>query len=123
MHRLQNYSAIAGLALTGVFAIVAGAQVLPCWKTVSTDDTACEVWIDENPLVACWQDFTMDQPVYRADRAASPWSQAIVQYAECSGPYKIKDGEGNCVVDQTLSWQTTGTQGGGGSCPGQPGEN
>lgn len=124
MPRSLNSSVIVGLVTTGIFAIVAGAQVLPCWKTVNTGQTACQVWWDENPFVACEPpSFTIDQQVYRADRAASPWSQPIVQYAECSGPYKIKEEEGNCVVDQMLSWQTTGTQGGGGSCPGQPGEN
>lgn len=119
-YRVFLRSAMGIIAVPSMALVVSG-QVLPCWKTVDTGQTACEVWENENPLLACWSNFTLNDPLKRATRDEVPWSQPIIQYAECAGPYRIRNQQGECVVDQNLSgWQTTGTQGGGNPCPGGP---
>ncbi len=118
MLKSRGFQYFGSAALVSVSCVIAGGQGLPCWKTTNTSTKACDVWLEENPFVACWTDFTLNDVVKRASSAASPWSDPIIQYAECYGPYKIKDENGNCTIKLTLSgWQTTGTQGGGGPCP------
>ena len=106
-------SAISLFGLTLV-----GAQTLPCWKTVN-DTFACALWIlYAEPPTACGFDADIDQDVYRAVRAASPWSEPIVQIAECSGTYYTRNKTtGECDVPHSFAWQTSGTQGGGSGCP------
>lgn len=98
-----------------------GAQVQPCWATVDTGQTACSIWIaDYAPLNYCDKNFSIDQTVYRADRAGTGWSSKEDEDYECSGKYYTTSPGGACDVEHDLLWQTSGTEGTGNPCPGGP---
>lgn len=107
----------AGLVGWGTAALV-GAQVLPCWATVDTGQTACSIWLATYaPQNHCADNFTIDQTVYRADRASTGWSSKEDEDYECSGKYYTSAPGSACNVEHDLLWQTSGTEGTGNSCP------
>jgi len=116
MFNVRNTSVLGVLAAVSTTTILF-AQELPCWKTHPSNN-ACALWeILEAPPGVCKTIWDVNMTTYFASRSAQGWTSRSVADYECSGTYWVLDSIGGCSESHTLSWQTSGTQGSGDSCP------